>query len=97
MRIIPIVISLMMLSACSLWGEKEDETINMSAERLYNEARGALDSRNYQRSIDLYEKLESRFPFGRYAQQALLDLAYAYYKNEEADAAIAASDRFIKL
>ncbi|OGT80089.1 MAG: outer membrane protein assembly factor BamD, partial [Gammaproteobacteria bacterium RIFCSPLOWO2_02_FULL_47_50] len=46
---------------------------------------------------ELYEKLEGRFPFGVYGQQALLDLAYAYFKNDEPDASISAANRFIKL
>jgi outer membrane protein assembly factor BamD len=47
--------------------------------------------------VKLYEKLEARYPFGKYATQAQLDVAYAYYKNDEPDSAIAAADRFIKL
>ena len=32
---------------------------------------------NYTRAVKLYETLESRFPYGRYAQQAILESAYA--------------------
>lgn len=52
---------------------------------------------DYERAIKYYEGLESRYPFGRYAMQAQLDVAYAYYKNDEPESAIAAADRFIKL
>jgi outer membrane protein assembly factor BamD len=45
----------------------------------------------------LYEKLESRFPYGIYAQQAQLEVAYAHYKDKEPAAAVAAAERFIKL
>jgi outer membrane protein assembly factor BamD len=48
-------------------------------------------------SVELYEKLEARYPFGRYAMQAQLDAAYAHYRAEEPDEAIAAAERFIKL
>jgi len=92
-----ILISILLFSGCSYFQDKEDETIAWNAERLYAEARGQLDAGNYTRAVEYYEKLEGRFPFGVYGQQALLDLAYAYYKNDETDAAVSAADRFIKL
>src|SRR5512139_1334473 len=45
----------------------------------------------------LYETLEARFPYGRYSQQAQLETAYAYYKQNETAPAVAAAERFIKL
>jgi len=56
-----------------------------------------MNSRNWDKAIKYLEKLEARYPYGRYAQQAQLDVAYAYYKTGERASAIAASDRFIKL
>jgi outer membrane protein assembly factor BamD len=52
---------------------------------------------NYSTAIDQYEILESRYPFGKYATQAQLDVGYAYYKYDELEAALSAIDRFIKL
>jgi len=51
---------------------------------------------NYEKTVKLLETLISRYPYGRYAQQALLDIAYANYKQNEPDAALSAADRFIK-
>jgi outer membrane protein assembly factor BamD len=85
------------LSACSWLGFQEDKTKEWSANKLYSEASAELDSGNYKTAIDYYEKLDARYPFGRYAMQAQLDVAYAYYKAEEPESAIAAADRFIKL
>ncbi|MGI9211671.1 MAG: outer membrane protein assembly factor BamD, partial [Methylococcaceae bacterium] len=62
----------------------------------YTEAKKALASKYYEKAVKFYEKLEARFPFGHYATQAQLDIAYAYYKNDEPDSALAAADRFIK-
>ena len=56
-----------------------------------------LAEQNYEKAIEYFELLEARYPFGRYAQQAQLEIAYAYYKYEEPDFAIAAADRFIKI
>ena len=86
------------LAGCSWFGGKEvDETEGWSASKTYATAASEMDSGNYKRAIELYEKLEARYPFGRYAMQAQLDVAYANYKAEEPEAAIAAADRFIKL
>jgi outer membrane protein assembly factor BamD len=85
------------LTACSWLGFKEDKTKDWNASKLYAEASSELDSGNYKTAIDYYEKLDARYPFGRYAMQALLDMAYAYYKAEEPESAIATADRFIKL
>ncbi|MBI4006188.1 MAG: outer membrane protein assembly factor BamD [Gammaproteobacteria bacterium] len=93
-----ILVLVMVISGCTYFDEKEDDpTETWSAERLYAEAKGALDSGNYTRAVEYYEKLEGRFPFGVYGQQALLDLSYAYYKNDDTDSAVSTADRFIKL
>jgi outer membrane protein assembly factor BamD len=83
------------LSACA--SLDDDPTADWSAEKLYQEANDALNSKNYQTAIDYYTSLQARYPFGRYAQQAELEVAYAYYKSYQPDSAIAAADRFIKL
>jgi len=74
-----------------------DETAGWSAQKIYAEAKDNLNDGNYARAVKLFETLESRYPFGRYAQQAQLEVAYAYYKDNEPISAIAACDRFIKL
>ena len=51
----------------------------------------------HSEAIELFQKLESRFPFGKYAQQAQLELIFAYTKNFEPEAGIATADRFIRL
>lgn len=56
-----------------------------------------MDEGNYQRAAELFEKLESRYPFGRYAQQAQIETAYAYYKQGEPELALAVVDRFVRL
>lgn len=94
-----VFLTLFVLSGCSLWGgkDKKSEAENWSVDRIYREARDALDTGYYSRAVEYYEVLETRYPFGKYAQQALLDLAYAYYKDEEPEQAIAAADRFLRL
>ena len=75
----------------------DDETVGWTAQRLYGEAKDAMASRDWQKAIKYLEKLEARYPYGRYAQQAQLEIAYANWKDGERASAIAAADRFIKL
>ena len=58
---------------------------------------GLWSGQNYNRAIELYEFLETRYPFGVYGQQALLDLAYVYYKIGNHEQALSTTDRFIRL
>jgi outer membrane protein assembly factor BamD len=85
------------VGGCGLLPEQIDETAGWSANKLYSEAKDALADGAFDKAIKLFEKLESRYPYGRFAQQAQLDIAYAYYKQQEPASAIAACDRFIRL
>jgi outer membrane protein assembly factor BamD len=84
------------LAGCDLLPEVKDETANWTAEHLYNEAHTMLTTGNYTRAIKLYDTLEGRFPYGRYAQQAILEGAYANYRAGETATAVASCDRFIR-
>ena len=88
---------LLITSGCGILPDQIDETSDWSANQLYARAKQELADKNYEKAISYFEKLEARFPFGQYAQQAQLEIAYAYYKYEEPELAIAAADRFIKI
>ena len=87
----------MFMAGCGIFPKVEDETAGWSAQKLYNDAKENLNDGNYERAIKMFETLEARYPFGRFAQQAQLEVAYAYYKDNEPISAIAACERFIKL
>ncbi|MCG2634439.1 MAG: outer membrane protein assembly factor BamD [Gammaproteobacteria bacterium] len=87
----------LLLTGCASDRPSDDRTEGWSAEKLYSEARRAMDKKGYNQAIEYYEKLEARFPYGKYALQGQLDLAYAYYKNNDPEAGIEAADRFITL
>ena len=92
-----VAVLALLLSACGLIPDKVDPTIGWSAARLYREAKDELTSGNYEQAIKYYESLEARYPYGRFAQQAQLEVAYAYFKQSEQASAVAATERFIKL
>ncbi|NBS56283.1 MAG: outer membrane protein assembly factor BamD [Betaproteobacteria bacterium] len=84
-------------AGCSGLDDKKDETVGWSANKLYSEAKDAMGSKDWSKAVKYLEKLESRYPYGRFAQQAQLEIAYCYYKENERASAIAAAERFIKL
>jgi len=87
----------LLLSACATTSDDDFEEDNKTAAALYEEAKSALAQEDYETAIQRLETLEARFPFGKYAQQAQLDMAFAYYKFEEPESATSAANRFIKL
>jgi outer membrane protein assembly factor BamD len=90
-------LALSALSGCGLFGEKADETKNWPVTKLYAEAREEMDGAHYEAAIKLFEKLESSYPFGTYAAQAQMEIAYAHYKAQDQAEALASVERFIKL
>ncbi|MCG6873152.1 MAG: outer membrane protein assembly factor BamD [Gammaproteobacteria bacterium] len=87
----------MTVSACSLLKNKSDDTTKWSAQRYYSEAEDAMKRKDYEEAIKHFEALEARYPYGRYAEQAQIETAYAYYKSGEPQSAVDAADRFIRL
>lgn len=93
-----LLLATTLLSAgCINFKEETDETVGWSAERLYQEAKYELGQDEYEKAVGYLEKLEARFPYGQYAAQAQLDVAYAYYRDHEPVLALAAAERFIRL
>jgi outer membrane protein assembly factor BamD len=87
---------MLILSGCA--GLKEqDETAQWGPDKIYSTAEGAAQEGNYNRANQLFERLESRYPYGKYAQVALLHQAYNYMQTQETALALAALDKFIRL
>ena len=84
------------VAGCGLLPDVKDETAGWSAEQLYKNAHESMIDGNYTRAVKVFETLEARYPYGRYAQQAILEGAFANWRNNEQAAATAACDRFIR-
>ncbi len=97
MRLLKLFLIVTVVNGCASLTQDSDPTKDWSARQLYSEAKAALNDGGYEKAIDHFETLEARYPFGPYAEQAQLEVAYAYYKSGDADSAVAAADRFIKL
>ena len=87
----------LLLSACAGGDGQKDDTDIWSEAKLYSEATDKLNSADFVKCGKYFEKLEARFPFGPYSQQAQMNSAYCYWKGNEQAQALVAIDRFIKL
>lgn len=99
LAVIAALILTISVSGCAIFGAPTviDETKGWGVERLYSEAEAKMRERDYEKAIAYFQTLESRYPHGRYAMQAQLEVAYAYFKKNEPVLCIAAADRFIKM
>ncbi|KAA9129888.1 outer membrane protein assembly factor BamD [Marinihelvus fidelis] len=89
-----------LLLACALilgGCRKDNEFDNRSAEELYAEAKAYLEKNNWRGAVRAYRTLQTRYPFGRYAEQAQLEMAYAFYRASQPELALSTADRFIRM
>ena len=97
-----MILIITLTSACS-WlgaGDKEtpeDETSGFTERDFYEKIQRSLNAKNWSVAISNLQLLESQFPFGKYAEQAQLELIYAQYKSADYESSIAAAERFIRL
>ena len=87
----PIVATL--LTGCNSDGQE----IEQPEKIYYDRAQSRMESGNYFGAIESLEAIESRYPFGKYAEQAQVELVYAHFMNKETEAAHSAAEKFIRL
>lgn len=89
----------LVLTSCAIFGDPTelDDTKGWQADRIYAEGEQKMLDKDYDQALRYFQILESRFPHGKYATQAQLEIAYAYYKKQDPVSTVAAADRFIKL
>ena len=97
MKYIFIIIFSLTLFGCSSTEELPDIAADAGEQQIYDDAQRYLRGDNYSLAVKSLELLESRYPFGKYAEQAQLELIYAHYNAYEHEAAVEAADRFIRL
>ena len=91
------ITALLALAACSGNDELPDIAPDAGEQQMYQEAQRHLNNRNFDLAVRALQVLESRYPFGKYAEQAQLELIYAHHGAYEHEAAVEAADRFIRL
>lgn len=95
-RLLLPVILFAVITGCSS-GPKKPDVPDEPFDVLYKQAQTKLNSGDFERASKILEALDSRYPFGPYANQVQLQLIYSYYKNDDSAQALANIDRFIRL
>lgn len=85
------------VTGCAGNDESDDFAADGGEQQIYDQAQRYLNARNFDLATRALQALESRYPFGRYAEQAQLELIYAHFGGYEPEAAVEAADRFIRL
>ena len=97
LKYILVLILSLFLYGCSGNDEQPDIAADAGEQQMYEEAQRYLRGENFDLAVRSLQLLESRYPFGKYAEQAQLELIYAHYQAYEHEAAVEAADRFIRL
>jgi len=84
---------LLSLAGCRKDREYDDQ---MFAEALYEKGKKSMDKGAWPQAIQAYKALQTRYPFGRYTEQSMLDLSYVYFKGRQPQEALSTLDRFIR-
>ena len=74
----------------SLYKEKNEA-------QLFHDGQQAMLKKDNDIAIKHFEVVDARYPFGKYARQAQLDIVYAYYQHSDTASALAAANRYIHL
>ena len=84
--------------ATILIGCKSDGEETEQPEKIYyDQAQARMASGNYFGAIESLEAIDNRYPFGKYAEQAQVELIFAHFMNSETEAAHTAAEKFIRL
>ncbi len=82
------------LTACGTKGPEYDPTANWTAEQLFQDGKIEMNAGKWKEARDRFTAVEARYPFGGYAQQAMINLAYVNWKDNEPEQALATIARF---
>ena len=92
-RLVFLVIVSILVVSCNSDGPE----IEQPEKIYYDLAQKRMENKNFIGAIESLEAIESKYPFGRYAEQAQVELIYAYFMNGQNLGAHAASEKFIRL
>jgi len=88
-----IILASIFLAACS----SEPEIVEQPEKIYYDQAQRRMAAGNFFSAIESLEAIETRYPFGKYAEQAQIELIYAHFMLSEYEAAHSSAERFIRL
>lgn len=88
------------LVACGSLGQNTSNVVLSASDatpaELYSQAKQQLNKSNWSAAIESMEKVQNADSLGIYGQQALLDSAYAQWKDEEPALALSLIERYLR-
>ncbi|MDB2384377.1 outer membrane protein assembly factor BamD [Endozoicomonas sp.] len=96
-HLLALLFMALVMTGCASNSDKDKLPESLSETEIYQLANKYLGKSNYSEAIKSLRALEARYPFGAFAEQAQLDIIYAYFMSAEPEASRAAADRFIRL
>jgi outer membrane protein assembly factor BamD len=105
-RALVVVCALASLGACSgfdldkfnLFAPKEEPTVDVPADQLYNQAVFLLnEKKDYKEAAKKFEEVDRQHPYSDWARKSLIMSAFAYYESRQYDDCIASAKRYISL
>ena len=88
-----VLASSLIISGCST----DQQEIERPEKIYYDQAQRRMKAGNYFGAIDSLTAIETQYPFGKFSEQAQVELIYAYFMNSENEAAHSSAERFIRL
>ncbi len=94
------------LGACSgfdldkfnIFAAKEEPTVDVPADQLYNQAVFLLnEKKDYKEAAKKFEEVDRQHPYSDWARKSLIMSAFAYYESRQYDDCIASAKRYISL
>lgn len=89
-----VLFAALLIAGCGTKGPEYDPTATWNVERLFEDGKAEMNSGNWRLAKERFMAVETRFPFGAYAQQSMLNLAYVQWKDKEPELGLATLGRF---
>jgi outer membrane protein assembly factor BamD len=91
-----LLIAILPLALFACAGNDEQVTEVQNITDAFQEAKLAIERKNYRKGIQIFETIQARYPFSDLARQIQLELMYAYYKSGRKEQAVEAADTFMR-
>lgn len=95
-RLLAVIVTIVMATSACHRGTKKDPDDGVPAAQLYDKSHHLMQSGNWQGAENSFRHLIAQYPYGPYTEQAMMEIAYAQYKQSKHDDAVSSIDRFIR-
>lgn len=79
-----------------MFGKKQTQEETRPVAVLYDKAHNDVVKGNYGSAEESFKTLLAQYPYGPYAEQAMMEMAYAQHKGNNNDDAVSTIDRFLR-